>query len=285
MTMMNETSEKNYIRWLFLVFTLLVLCFPVVSDALSLGKYKPGFSIAQVVDDSDLVLLGRVIEVQFTGNFTTDITVKVDELIKGTPNAGANQVKFTIEGGVGTSPITGKKSILHIPGRPEFAAGEEVLFFFYKNRHPRLEGPHELRLFYVRYGKRVVKDGKVVLRYTLDNGREKSIKMPVDLAVQLGKAAHKDKDATRRLEDHIRASIQMQWEIRTAHKDKDTKSRLEDHIRTAIQMQLGSHGVLHLIRQDKRQGRAGIVLPENLVDRLKREAKQIIEQKKEDESR
>ena len=70
---MNEMSQKDDIRWLFLVFTLLVLCFPVVSDALSLGKYKPGFSIAQVVDDSDLVLLGRVIEVQFTGNFTTDI--------------------------------------------------------------------------------------------------------------------------------------------------------------------------------------------------------------------
>ena len=47
----------------------------------------------------------------------------------------------------------------------------------------------------------------------------------------------------------------MQWEIRTAHKDKDTKSRLEDHMRRAIQMRLGSHGVLHLIRQDKRQGR------------------------------
>jgi hypothetical protein len=279
MTMMNETSEKNYIRWLFLVFTLLVLCFPVVSDALSLGKYKPGFSIAQVVDDSDLVLLGRVIEAPWTGRYTTDITIKVDELIKGTPNAGADHVKFTIRGGVGTSPITGKKSILRVPGTPVFATGEEVLFFFCKNRHPRLAVPHELRLFYVRYGKRVVKDGKVVLRYTLDNGREKSIKMPVDLAVQLGKAAHKDKDATRRLEDHIRAAIQMQLEIRAAHKDKDTKSRLEDHIRTAIQMQLGSHGVLHLIRQDKRQGRAGIVLPENLVDRLKREAKQIIGRK------
>ena len=258
MTMINETSEKGYIRWLFLVFTLLVLCFPVVSDALSLGQYKPGFSIAQVVDDSDLVLLGRVIEVQPTGNFTTDITVKVDELIKGTPNAGANRVKFTIQGGVGTSAITGKRSILHIPGTPVFARGEEVLFFFYKNRHPRLEGPHKLRIFYVRYGKRVVKDGKVGIRYTLDNGQEKSIRMPVDLAVQLGRAAHKDKDATNRLEDHIRASIQMQ---------------------------LGSHGVRHLIRQDKHQGRTPIVLPENLVDRLKREAKQIIERKKENQSR
>ena len=256
MAVMNETSEKGYIRWLFLIFTLLVLCFPVASDALSLGKYKPGFSIAQVVDDSDLVLLGQVIEARWTGNFTTDITVKVDELIKGTPNADANHVKFTIRGGVGTSPITGKKSILHVPGTPEFARGEEVLFFFYKNRHPRLEGPHELRLFYVRYGKRVVKDGKVGIRYTLDNGQETSITMPVDLAVQLGKAAHKDKDAT---------------------------SRLEDHIRTAIQMQLRSHGVRHLIHQDKRQGRAPIVLPDNLVDRLKQEAQQIIERKKEDE--
>lgn len=284
MITMNETSEKGYIYWSFLVFTLLVLGLPVVSDALSLGKYKPGFSIAQVVDDSDLVLLGQVVEVQFTGNFTTDITVKVDELIKGTPNAGANRVKFTIKGGVGTSPTTGKKSILHVPGTPEFARGEEVLFFFYKNRHPRLEGPHELRLFYVYYGKRVVKDGQVVIYYTLDNGREKAIKMPVGLVVELSRAAHKDKDATSRLEDHIRASIQIQLESRAAQKDKDVKSQLEDHIRTAIQMQLGSHGVRHLIRQDKRQRRTGIVLPENLVDHLKSEAKQIIEPKKEDQS-
>ena len=257
MPMMNETSEKGYIRWLFLVFTLPVLCFPVVSDALSLAKYEPGFSIAQVVDDSDLVLLGQVIEVHGTGNFTTDITVKVDELIKGTPNAGANRVKFTIRGGMGTSAITGEKAILHIPGTPEFATGEEVLFFF-QNKQPRLEGPHKLRIFYVHYGKRVVKDGEVGLWYTLDNGREKAIKMPVDLAVQLGKAAHKDKDAT---------------------------SRLEEHIRTAIQLGLESHDVLHLIRQDKRQRRAPIVLPENLVDRLQREAKQIIEGKKEDKPR
>ena len=284
MITMNETSEKGYIRWLFLVFTLFVLCFPVVSDALSLGKYKPGFSIAQVVDDSDLVLLGQVIEVQPTGNFTTDITVKVDELIKGTPNAGANRVKFTIRGGVGTSAITGKRSILHIPGTPEFARGEEVLFFF-KNRQPRLDSPHKLWIFYVRYGKRVVKDNKVRIRYTLDNGQEESIRMPVDLAVQLGRAAHKDKDATNRLEEHIRASIQMQLETREAHKDQDETSRLQEHIRTAIQMQLGSHGVRHLIHQDKRQSRTPIVLPENLVDHLKREAKQIIERKKEDQSR
>ena len=284
MTITNETSQKEDIRWLFLVFTLLVLCFPVTSDALSLAKYEPGFSIAQVVDDSDLVLLGRVIEVQPTGNFTTDITVKVDELIKRTPNAGANQVKFTIRGGVGTSAITGKKSILHVSGTPEFARGEEVLFFF-KNKQPKSADPHELRLFYVNYGKRVVKDGQVGLRYTLDNGQEKSIRMPVDLAVQLGRAAHKDKNATNRLEDHIRASIQMQLKIREARKDKDATSQLEDHIRTAIQRQLGSHGVRHLIRQDKRQGRTPIVLPENLVDRLKQEAQQIIEHKKEDEPR
>ena len=255
MPMMNETSEKGYIRWLFLVFTLPVLCFPVVSDALSLAKYEPGFSIAQVVDDSDLVLLGQVIAVQFTGNFTTDITVKVDELIKGTPNAGTNRVKFTIRGGVGTSPITGRKSILHVSGTPEFATGEEVLFFF-QNKRPESTDPHKLRLFYVNYGKRVVKDSQVGLWYTLDNGQEKSIRMPVDLAVQLGKAAHKDKDAT---------------------------NRLEGRIRTAIQMQLGSHGVRHLIHQDKRQRRAPIVLPDNLVDRLKGEAQQIIEGKKEDD--
>ena len=255
MIIMNEASEKGYIRWLFLVITLLVLCFPVMSDALSLAKYEPGFSIAQVVDVSDLVLLGQVIEVRWTGNFTTDITVKVDELIKGTPNAGANRVKFTIRGGVGTSSITGKKSILRVSGTPEFARGEEVLFFFI-NRQPRSESPHKLRLFYVYYGKRVVKDGQVVIYYTLDSGKDKAIKMPVDLAIQLSRAAHKDKDATSRLEEHIRASIQMQLE---------------------------SHGVRRLIRQDKRQGRAPIVLPDNLVDRLKQEAQQIIERKKEDE--
>ena len=246
-----RTSEKGYIHWSFLVFTLLVLCFPVMSDALSLAKYEPGFSIAQVVDVSDLVLLGQVIEVRWTGNFTTDITVKVDELIKGTPNAGANRVKFTVRGGAGTSSITGKKSILRVSGTPEFARGEEVLFFFI-NRQPRSESPHKLRLFYVYYGKRVVKDGQVVIYYTLDNGQETFITMPADLAVQLGKAAHKDKDATSQLEDHIRGSIQMQLASKAAHKDKDATRRLEEHIRASIQMQLESHGVRRLIRQDKR---------------------------------
>ena len=246
---MNETSQKDYVRWLFLVFTLLVLCFPIVSDALSLPKYEPGFSIAQVVDDSELVVLGRVVEMQFvdsdTGVFTTDITVKVDELIKGTPNAGANRAKFMIAGGGGTDPLTGKKIIMGSPGTPEFAMDEEVLLFLSDSRYY-----NAYALFYFYYGKRKVKDDQVVIYYTLDNGQQKAIKMPVDLVVQLGKAAYKDKDAT---------------------------SRLEDHIRVSIQMQLGIHGILHLIRQDKHQCRTGIVLPENLVDRLKREAKQIIE--------
>jgi hypothetical protein len=60
--------------------------------------------------------------------WSTEVTIEIDELIKGKPNAGKNQVIFTVAGGMN----------LRIAGLPEFEIGEEVVIFLKDNPHGRI---------------------------------------------------------------------------------------------------------------------------------------------------
>lgn len=224
-----------------------VLC---LSNAFSWDtEYRKGFTVSSSVELSDLVVVGEVVKTRFVyrenivGNFTTDVTVEVSQVIKGTPNAGKDRVEFMIEGGV-----HGEEEVI-VSGEPKFEVGETLLLFLFKGTGDDYKHhPHDryqvLRGF---YGKRLVKDSKVGVMYLIDDEDDDTlimIGMPLDLAVQLAKAAVKDQKATALLEEGVRIELQRQMRA---------NKNLRDN--------LG--------------------LSQSFTDRLKRDAKQIIEKESE----
>ena len=223
-----------------LAVVLFVLC---LSEAFGWdAEYKRGFAHSKSIERSNLVVVGRVVRKQyvFRANInslaTTDITVAVDQVIKGTPNAGKDRVKFMIKGGRVVNPNTGRIINLHVGHQAEFAVNEQVLLFMVNSTDPYYKNyPYDrLHPYRGEYGKRLIKDDKVGISFVLDDDSLKFVRMPLDLAVKLSKAADKDKDAMILLENDIKTAIQAQ---------SDSK----------------------------------FVLSEALIDRLSREADQIID--------
>lgn len=195
---------------------LFVLCLSETS-ATTLGPYPPGFNISNVTDDSELIFVGTVTQTEFVYRaetrykLTTDVTVSVEDMIKGEPNNGENSVKFMARGGSGFDELTSRRRKLRVVGAHEFEVGDRALFFLNKITRANANIPHGGYLtFRYNYGKREVKDEHVNLLYTLDDDSRRSVKMPVDLAALIGKAAVKDKDATLLLESDIKSAIRGQ---------------------------------------------------------------------------
>lgn len=193
-------------RVAILTLVLLVLCLPRASGIML--KYEKGYSITNFVEDSDLVVYGWVVEKEFVSRppngCTTDITIEVIETIKGTPNSGADRVRLMIAGG----ECGGYLSSI-VEDTPEFKLGEGGLFFLKKDTQPWLHIPHGgYSIFRAGEGKLpIIGGGQVLIWYTLDNDVEKSINLPVDLVIQIAKAAAKNPQATRQLEEDIKAHI------------------------------------------------------------------------------
>ena len=228
--MPTNTEEFKVRTKLFQRLPLLLFCvsLPCLMGA-SRTTPKEGLSISSMVKLSDLVFAGEVVGMEFVfredlpPQFTTDITVEVEEMIKGRPNAGANRVKFMIRGGEGIHPTTGETLICIATGAPEFEIGEKVLIFLLKHKrlieHRRLRGlsppPHE-GMAPVWWGNRKIVDEKVSVPYTFkerlfDNGqwrdrtRVRNIRLPIDLAKQMVKAALKNAEAISVIEERLRA--------------------------------------------------------------------------------
>ncbi len=214
------------------LFQRLVLLLFCVSLPCLMGAYRitptEGLSISSMVKLSNLVFTGEVVEMEFVfredlpPQFTTDITVEVEAMIKGTPNAGENRVKFMIRGGEGVHPTTGESLICIATGAPQFEIGEKVLIFLL--RHTRLIEHRRLRqlspppyegLAPVWWGNRKIVDEKVSVPYTFqkrlfENGqwRDKTqmrdIHLPIDLARQIAQAALQNAEAVSTVEEQIR---------------------------------------------------------------------------------
>lgn len=191
---------------------LFSLCLPDVFGWDS--EYKQGFTLSKSVEHSALIVVGRVIEMEYVyrenvpGRYTTDITVAVEETIKGMPNISKTRVKFIIKGGRGISPTTGKEIEVYNTSEPEFAVGEHILLFLFEGTGSYYENyPYDGLAPYRRdFGKRIIRDDKVGICFVIDD-ELKYIPMPVDLAVLLIKAADKDKDAMIELENDIKDAI------------------------------------------------------------------------------
>lgn len=82
---------KTRVASLGLVVVLFAVC---LSDISAWDReYKEGFALLKAIEFTNLVVVGRVsgkecvFPENITGKFTTDITIDVDEVIKGNPNA------------------------------------------------------------------------------------------------------------------------------------------------------------------------------------------------------
>ncbi len=173
-------------------------------------------SLVKMVDKSLLVVSGSVIQTQGVwrsgiigdGNIiTTDVVIQVDSEIKGEPNYQDGAcIRFMIIGGMAAHPQTGVLLQMNMSGRPKFKVGENVMVFLGKTP-TRMFANYAHDGYYVRfgtYGKRKIKNDKVKFQYSKGGLSSILVEMPLDLAVNLGKASLIDKDATQLLEDQIK---------------------------------------------------------------------------------
>ena len=186
------------------------------------------FGLLKMVEYCDLVVKGTVTRIDYVvregvlangrGALTTDITITVEETLKGSPNASENTVKFMILGGRGVHPRTGKRVRMEMSNQPEFAVDEDVVVFlkqadadsrgsfarnFAHDRHYVVGG---------KYGKRAIENENVNMLYGDVNNALTPVEMPVDLAIKLGKASLRDKPGATVLENVIRGLANAQSE-------------------------------------------------------------------------
>ena len=185
-------------------------------------EHRERYALLKMIEYCDLVVKGKVSSIDHVvrqgvmpdggGAFTTDITIDVDQALKGTPNASEDTVKFMIMGGEGVDSRTGKPLRLIVSHQPDFDVDEEVVVFL-KKGDPDDDGsfaknfPHgRYRLVAGKYGKRPIENGNITMLYGDVDNPTKPVEMPVELALKLGKAFQKDKPAAILLENVIKST-------------------------------------------------------------------------------
>jgi hypothetical protein len=222
-------------RFALLLIVIFCALLPSQSEC-STARFGPGYQITTLIEHSHLVVVGTVAAMEFVfredvpPQYTTDIVIHIEEVIKGTPNYGEGGVKFMIPGGTGFNPKYGKVGTGKTEGFPEFRLNERVLLFLRKskNRHPeRFKHlppppiiPHDGLYISGRFGKIDIKYDEVAIPYTFkkeifseyhqkmrERTYTRSITLPLDLVIQIAKASTKDYDATKLLEENIKDYI------------------------------------------------------------------------------
>ena len=172
------------------------------------------YTLLKSVEKCNVVAIGRV--VSLTGVYrqnmppanspmiTTDVLIRVEHLIKGETNFGSKHIKFMILGGTAYVPEEDEVMSLDVSPQPKFEVGEKVMLFINngsKSKYYRNYPHNRYRLYKFDYGKRLIKDGKILMRYPGN-----TIEMPVDLAKDLSKAFLDDKEGALRLEQDIKTA-------------------------------------------------------------------------------
>lgn len=221
----------------FAVLLMVKFCVLLPSQSeCSTGFFRPGYQITTLIEHNHLVVVGTVASMEFVfreavpPQYTTDIVIHIEEVVKGTPNYGEGGVKFMIPGGTGFNPNDGEVGTGKSEGCPEFTLNERVLLFLSKskNRHPeRFKHlppppiiPHGGLYISGSFGKIDIKYDEVAIPYTFKKEvfseshqtmREEPyiriIILPLDLVIQIAKASIKDYDATKLLEENIKDYI------------------------------------------------------------------------------
>ena len=222
-------------RFALLLIVIFYVLLPSQSECYT-AHFGPGYQITTLIEHSHLVVVGTVAVMEFVfredvpPQYTTDIVIHIEDVVKGTPNYGEGGVKFMIPGGTGFNPKDGKVGTGMSGGCPEFRLNERVLLFLRKskNRHPeRFKHlppppiiPHDGLYISGRFGKIDIKYDEATIPYTFkkevfsehhQKTRERTytrgITLPLDLVLQIAKASIKDYDATKLLEENIKDYI------------------------------------------------------------------------------
>ena len=175
-------------------------------------EYLSGLALLSFVEQSDIIVIGTVANKNYVSRpgFTTDITIRIETLVKGKPNLGNNHVIFMIQGGRGYSEAHDKVLRLEVSGEPKFALGERTMVFL-SNRdtsgyHATYPYNH-LHVIREMHGKKRIKDNKVGFSYLNAEDDVDYVKFPLELTTKLAQAYVKDKDAASALENEIKTLV------------------------------------------------------------------------------
>ena len=178
------------------------------------SEFIKELSLLNMTEHGFIVFVGTVMHKEYvtrTGiGITTDIIMRVDNLIKGTPNLSDDQVKFMIQGGRFYSTRTNRVVSKTVTGLPKFGIGEQALMFLAlpEERDNNAYEHYTYNGLHVKYsqrGKKSIIDDKVFFSYLRAEDSAVSVKMSLDLSADMAKASIKDKCA----------AIQLEYEIKT----------------------------------------------------------------------
>ena len=208
---------KQFFSVLLITVALFVLC---STSAVAWDReYMKGFALGKAIDLCELVVVGEISSVESVWReevackITTDITVDVDKVILGTPNAAPAKVEFMVEGGRVRNPNTGKMQGMIATNMPytRFKVGQRAVFFLFVGKEDKFYAnyPHgKHQLLHNMYGMRLIKDNKIDLYYLPTLGNEfKVVEYPLDLLTELGAAFVENKEGAGELEALIKSRV------------------------------------------------------------------------------
>lgn len=200
---------------------LLVVILMVSFTSLASSSYAPiavdNLTLSKSIEKSHVVVIGEVVYLKSVrranvlpegkGAITTDVTVKIDELIKGKANLGTKHVRFAILGGTEFSVVHDGMVTLSVTGVPTFELGEKMMLFLVDNSDSDYYAnwPYNgLHTYIGEFGKHLIENDKVRFAYPRNDKVGRAVKFPIDLASTLAIALVKDKDSALVLEAEIK---------------------------------------------------------------------------------
>ena len=209
------------------------------------SEYQKSFALSSFAETCEIIVVGRVVQKDYVERVldpdhgqqtTTDITVEVSEVVKGTPNAGKKKVKFMYLGGVYTDPIEGVEMRVVHTDQPEFSVGEAVLLFLNKRTTERYAlWPHGKFTVHRRnFGKKLIVDDTIMTLYAMEDDSLQPVILPLELAIKLIKAANKDKEKIELLEQNITDAIKRNIGDDVTSLSDAVKARLSNEAQKVI---------------------------------------------------
>ena len=195
-----------------LLAMLFVFSAPILSASYAVDtEFIEGLTLFGLVERSAIVTIGTVVDINYvtrpsisSEGATTDITLRIDDLIKGKANFGDDHIIFMIEGGVYYSTYAKKRVEMLISDQPKFEVGEQVLVFLGKF-DPYSDYAHDgLHLIHGELGKKKLYDDRFRFWYLHSKDRPIAVAMSKELVSNLAKAYVSDHEAAKLLEARIK---------------------------------------------------------------------------------
>ena len=208
---------KRFITILALFAVAVLMLSNIAESSTVRRKISDNYTLLNMIEKSDIVCTGTVVTQTGVVRYnirpgrsrliSSDITVRVDTMIKGEPNLGENHVIFMIEGGTAYVPELDEVITLEISNNLNFEPGEKALIFLSKHPGGKWYAKYPYDRLHIHtdfYGKRPIKDNKVMMLYKRNSQSLIGMKMPVEMTTVLGKAYVENKEAAIAVENQIK---------------------------------------------------------------------------------